>query len=58
MTRLLMILILVALLALPPAAPSPAPGCYMRKGICVCAGPQGKLYRAPKLACSIWSVTP
>jgi opacity protein-like surface antigen len=36
------------------AATSPATGCYMRRGICVCAGPQGKLYRAPKLACSIW----
>jgi hypothetical protein len=48
------ILILVALLALPPAATSPAPGCYMRRGICVCAGPLGRLYRAPKVACSIW----
>jgi hypothetical protein len=36
------------------AATSPAPGCYMRRGICVCNGPQGKLYRAPTLACSIW----
>jgi hypothetical protein len=36
------------------AATSPAPGCYMRRGICVCAGPLGRLYRAPKVACSIW----
>jgi hypothetical protein len=36
------------------AVPSPAPGCYMRRGVCVCAGPLGRLYRAPTLACSIW----
>jgi hypothetical protein len=50
----ILILILIALLALPPASPSPAPGCYMRRGVCVCAGPLGRLYRAPTLACSIW----
>ena len=35
------------------AATSLAPGCYMRGGICVCAGPFGRLYRAPKLACKV-----
>ncbi len=52
MTRLLAIILLLTL-AMPPASPSAAPGCYMRRGVCVCAY-QGKLYRAPKLACSIW----
>ena len=53
MRHIPMILILIALLALPPASPSPAPGCYMRRGICVCAGPLGRLYRAPTLACKV-----
>jgi opacity protein-like surface antigen len=35
------------------AATSPAPGCYMRRGVCVCAGPFGRLYRAPTLACKV-----
>jgi hypothetical protein len=48
-----MILILIALLALPPAATSPAPGCYMRRGVCVCNGPQGKLYRVFKFVCQV-----
>jgi hypothetical protein len=53
MTRLLLAIVLLATLAMPPARTLGAPGCYMRRGICVCAY-QGKLYRAPKLACRMW----